>query len=156
LIILIIVIIINLGCAIMLGERKHSKKRDAILETIRSAASHPGAQWIYDQLKPSIPDLSLGTVYRNLSLFREEGEVISLGAVQGEERFDGRVSPHPHLVCCRCGKVRDFPGKVPELLKVFTGAQSGEAETAADFAIDYRKTVFYGLCKDCAEGEPCF
>jgi Fur family peroxide stress response transcriptional regulator len=141
----------------MLGERKHSKKRDAILQTIRSTGSHPGAQWIYDRLKPLIPDLSLGTVYRNLNLFREEGEVISLGAVQGEERFDGRVSPHPHLVCCRCGKVLDFPGSVPEFLEAFTKAsskaRSGGAETTADFTIDYRKTVFYGLCKDCAEGE---
>lgn len=137
----------------MLGERKHSKKRDAILRVIRSTSSHPGAQWIYNQLKPSIPDLSLATVYRNLNLFREKGEVISLGAVGGEERFDGRVSPHPHLVCCHCGKVLDFPGSVPEALKVPAGVRPGGTETMPDFTIDYRKTVFYGFCGDCAEEE---
>jgi Fur family peroxide stress response transcriptional regulator len=122
------------------AERKHSKKRDAILKTIRSTASHPGAQWVYDQLKPSIPDLSLGTVYRNINLFLEEGSVISVGVVEGEERFDGRVSPHPHLVCCRCGSVADL--ECPE---------GGPEPGAGGFVIDYRKTVYYGLCGDCAK-----
>ncbi|MDR1933010.1 MAG: transcriptional repressor, partial [Spirochaetales bacterium] len=84
---------------------KHSKKRDAILEVIMASRSHPGAQWIYNQLKPRIPGLSLGTVYRNISLFMSEGSVVSVGVVNGEERFDGRTEPHPHLVCVRCGKV---------------------------------------------------
>jgi Fur family peroxide stress response transcriptional regulator len=137
----------------MLGQRKKSKKRDAILRTIRSTASHPGAKWIYDQLKPSIPDLSLGTVYRNIHLFREEGKVLSLGVVQGEERFDGQVSPHPHLVCCRCGKVLDLPCPAPETLKDFAGVQADEGEGPRDFIIDYRKTVFYGLCRKCAGEE---
>ncbi|MDR2103168.1 MAG: transcriptional repressor [Treponema sp.] len=137
----------------MIGQRKKSKKRDAILRIIRSTVSHPGAQWIYDQLKPSIPDLSLGTVYRNIHLFREEGKVSSLGVVQGEERFDGRVSPHPHLICCRCGKVLDLPCPPPESLKAFTSLPPGAEEAAQDFLIDYRKTVFYGLCRKCAEAE---
>jgi Fur family peroxide stress response transcriptional regulator len=124
------------------AERKHSKKRDAILRTIRSTASHPGAQWVYDQLKPSIPGLSLGTVYRNINLFREEGSIISVGVVEGEERFDGRVSPHPHLVCCHCGRVADLEG-------VEDG--TGPEPRAGGFVIDYRKTVYYGLCGDCAQ-----
>jgi Fur family peroxide stress response transcriptional regulator len=135
----------------MLGERKHSKKRDAILRVIRSTTSHPGAQWIYDQLKPSIPDLSLGTVYRNINIFREEGKVASLGVVQGEERFDGRVSPHPHLVCSRCGRVLDLPCPAPEALKLIAETRAEEGGTVPDFTIDYRKTVFYGLCKKCGE-----
>ena len=52
--------------------RKRSKKRDAILACIRETDTHPSAEWIYTRLKPQIPDLSLGTVYRNLSMFREE------------------------------------------------------------------------------------
>jgi Fur family peroxide stress response transcriptional regulator len=103
--------------------RKHSKKRDAVLKAIRSTHSHPGAQWIYDTLKPSIPSLSLGTVYRNINVFLEEGAIVSVGTVGGEERFDGRVSPHPHLICCRCGKVADLP-----CLSGGGGSQAAEGE----------------------------
>ncbi|MDR0759598.1 MAG: transcriptional repressor [Treponema sp.] len=126
--------------------RKHSKKRDAVLKAIQSTHSHPGAQWIYDTLKPSIPSLSLGTVYRNINVFLEEGAVVSVGTVGGEERFDGRVSPHPHLICCRCGKVLDLP-----CLSEGDGAQAAEAgNLPGGFVIDYRKTVYYGLCGECA------
>lgn len=61
--------------------RKHSKKRDAILECVRSTKEHPTADWVYSQLKPSIPDLSLGTVYRNLASFKREGVISSVGAI---------------------------------------------------------------------------
>jgi Fur family peroxide stress response transcriptional regulator len=134
--------------------RKHSKKRDAILEMIRSTVSHPGAQWVYDRLKPEIPDLSLGTVYRNINFFLREGLVISLGVVNGEERFDADVAPHPHVVCRRCGRVVDLPCPNPETFRDLlirgdrtASGQSGEA----CFQVDFRRTVFYGLCGCCAE-----
>ncbi|GHV40588.1 transcriptional repressor [Spirochaetia bacterium] len=125
--------------------RKHSNKRDAILRVIQSTVSHPGAQWVYERLKPQIPDLSLGTVYRNISLFQEEGAVISVGVVNGEERFDGQAAPHPHFVCSSCGKIVDLPCPGDETLKE---RMAGSIENA-DFTIDYRKTVFYGLCGEC-------
>jgi Fur family peroxide stress response transcriptional regulator len=136
------------------GDRKHSKKRDAIMEVIRSTTTHPGAQWVYDQLKADIPGLSLATVYRNIKLFQREGSVVSVGVVDGEERFDGRVEPHPHFVCACCGRVMDYDNpelpfrfaKVMEHLKDFEHTQGG-------FIIDYRKTVFNGLCAECAARE---
>ncbi|MDR2068509.1 MAG: transcriptional repressor [Spirochaetaceae bacterium] len=135
-------------------ERKHSKKRDAILEVIRSTTSHPGAQWVYDQLKPVIPDLSLGTVYRNINFFRQEGLVASLGVVNGEERFDGDVKPHPHLVCRRCGRAADLPCPDSEAFKslltqIFLSLRDGGGGDF--FCVDFPWTVFYGLCGSCAE-----
>jgi Fur family peroxide stress response transcriptional regulator len=132
-------------------DRKHSKKRDAILRVVRSTDAHPGAQWVYDQLKSDIPGLSLATVYRNINLFRQEKAVVSVGVVNGEERFDGRVDPHPHFVCGCCGRVMDYDApeltaefsRVLENLKDLTHTQEG-------FVIDYRKTVFNGLCPECA------
>ena len=50
--------------------QKKSRKRDAILACVCSTDTHPTAEWVYTQLKPDIPDLSLGTVYRNLAMFR--------------------------------------------------------------------------------------
>ena len=96
--------------------RKRSKKRDAILACIRSTRRHPSAEWIYDRLKPEIPDLSRGTVYRNLRLFLEEGVVASVGVVGGLERFDGDVSPHAHFICQCCGEVIDLPGLAAALI----------------------------------------
>ncbi|MBQ7871284.1 MAG: transcriptional repressor [Oscillospiraceae bacterium] len=87
--------------------RKHSKKRDAILECVRSTTTHPSAEWVYAQLKPDIPDLSLGTVYRNLALFKQEGIIGSMGVVDGMERFEGNTQPHAHFVCSHCSAVID-------------------------------------------------
>jgi Fur family peroxide stress response transcriptional regulator len=124
--------------------RKHSRKRDEILAVIRSTASHPSARWVYERLRPAMPALSLGTVYRNISLFQEEGELVSLGVVQGEERFDGRVEPHPHFVCSRCGKIIDIPEIPNETLESI-----GDLGKEGGLKIEPRRTVFFGLCGDC-------
>ena len=87
--------------------RKHSRKRDAILACLHATDVHPSAEWIYRQLKPEIPDLSLGTVYRNLAYFADTGEIKCLGTVAGQERFDGDISPHSHFICKNCGAVLD-------------------------------------------------
>jgi Fur family peroxide stress response transcriptional regulator len=138
--------------SILTRERKHSKKRDAILAIIRSAKSHPGAQWVYDQLKAAIPGLSLATVYRNIKLFQMEGSVVSVGVVDGEERFDGRVEPHPHFVCACCGRVMDYdaPELPPEFSRVMENLKD-MVHNQGGFVIDYRKTVFNGLCAGCAK-----
>ena len=143
--------------------RKHSRKRDAILELIRSSKTHPSAQWVYKQLKPRFPDLSQGTVYRNIKVLFEEGELVSAGVINGEEHFDGEPLPHSHAVCKSCGMIIDIPAK--------TGTSARRANASVDsknrgstpemeifahfsviipgFTIDIRNTVFYGLCNGC-------
>lgn len=93
--------------------RKHSRKRDAILDCVRSTDAHPSAEWVYARLKPQIPDLSLGTVYRNLAMFKQEGLIESVGVVDGMERFDRETAPHAHFVCTQCGAVVDVAGVEP-------------------------------------------
>ena len=63
---------------------RYSKKREAILAALQGTNCHPSAEWLYRQLKPRHPDLSLGTVYRNLAFFQERGMVQSVGVVQGQ------------------------------------------------------------------------
>lgn len=125
--------------------RKRSKKRDAILACIRSTRRHPSAEWIYDRLKPEIPDLSRGTVYRNLRLFLEEGVVASVGVVGGLERFDGDVSPHAHFICQCCGEVIDLPGLAS------LEAMAGQAEALTDGRIEGCAVTFSGLCRSCVK-----
>lgn len=96
-----------------MAAHKHSKKRDAILECVRSTPTHPTAEWVYAQLKPQIPDLSLGTVYRNLAMFKQEGLIGSMGVVDGMERFERNTDPHAHFVCSHCSAVIDVDGIAP-------------------------------------------
>ena len=65
---------------------RYSEKREAILRLLQSTQSHPTADWIYQSLKPTHPDLSLGTVYRNLAFFQEQGTVRSVAVVGGQGR----------------------------------------------------------------------
>jgi Fur family peroxide stress response transcriptional regulator len=87
--------------------KRYSRKREAILDKIRSTTSHPSAEWVYHSLRDEFSDLSLGTIYKNLALFKQEGQVISIGTIAGQERFDGNVSPHGHFICNICLNIFD-------------------------------------------------
>lgn len=120
--------------------QKRSKKRDAILECVRSTRSHPTAEWVYAQLKPTIPALSLGTVYRNLSAFKREGVIASVGVVDGMEHFDFNTLPHTHFVCTHCGAVIDVPEvEPPEAL----------AQRVACGSVSACSLTFTGVCNQC-------
>ena len=122
---------------------KHFRKRDAILTCLRSTTAHPSADWIHEQLKAEHSDISLTTVYRNLSLFKEQGLIISLGTVNGVERFDGNTAPHVHYICEECGSVLDLRGiAVPEELN------SAVAQTTGGLVYGCQLT-FTGKCENC-------
>lgn len=89
-------------------KRKNSRKRQAMLDLLLSSREHPTAEMLYNLLKPDYPELSLGTVYRNLSVLAEDGMVISVGTVGGQERYDANTAPHPHFVCRNCLRVIDL------------------------------------------------
>ena len=108
-------------------QRKNSKKRQAILESLRSVTNHPTAEMIYNRLKPEYPDLSLGTVYRNLAMFLEEGQIISVGTVDGQERYDARTDFHAHL----CEALARSSGCKPDGISL----------------------SYTGLCRNCLAGE---
>ena len=124
---------------------KHFRKRDAILTCIKGTDVHPSADWVYVQLKPQIPDLSIGTMYRNLALFKEQGDIVSLGTVQGVERFDGNTEPHVHFICTGCGRVDDLPEM--EVPKAFCS----EAASQTGGCVECCQLTFTGLCSNCQD-----
>ena len=128
--------------------RKYSKKREAILEALRNTTEHPSAEMLYARLKPEFPDLSLGTVYRNLSLFAEEGDAMSVGVFRGQERFDARTEPHAHLHCVQCGRVIDVPLPGEPEAQLCALAQS-----ATDAKVLGCSITFTGLCKTCQQAD---
>ena len=108
------------------------------MECLRSTTCHPSAEWVYAQLKPRIPDLSLATVYRNLARFRAEGAVQVIGCVDGEDRYDGNTAPHGHFICRTCGAVIDLPPipvEPPDMSEV------GQPDSYG--------VTFYGRCSGC-------
>jgi Fe2+/Zn2+ uptake regulation proteins len=126
-------------------QRKKSKKRDAIIALLKSTKSHPNAEWIYATLKPEFPALSLGTVYRNLTQFKEDGVITSVANVGGQERYDTDTNEHAHFICDCCGCVIDVEASIP--LGKF--ALSALEETGA--VITGVKLKFHGLCGECAK-----
>ena len=127
--------------------KKNFRKRTAILSFLRQTKDHPSAEMVYNHLKQEIPDLSLGTVYRNLSMFKEQGEIISLGTVNGVERFDGNIEPHVHFICNGCDAVIDLDQmEVPTALREAAAMYCGGK-------VDGCQLSFSGLCRDCLQLE---
>ncbi len=123
---------------------RYSKKREAILEAIQSTDLHPSADWVYQTLKPQCPDLSLGTVYRNLAFFKEQGTVCCVGVVNGQERFDATVTPHTHFICDTCGSVIDLH-KIP-----VDSALDTKVGEQYNLSVDHHELVFHGTCQQCS------
>lgn len=127
----------------MVPTTKHFRKRDAILHYLRMSKEHPSAETLLAQLKQEIPDLSMGTVYRNLALFKKQGLAISVATVNGVERFDGNTAPHVHFICDDCNAVIDLESmQVPEAL-------ASTAATACGGEITGCQLSFTGICQNC-------
>ncbi|MGI9951162.1 transcriptional repressor [Moorellaceae bacterium AZ2] len=122
--------------------RRMTKQKRIILEILRSTTSHPTADWIYAQARKVLPDISLGTVYRNLNVLKEDGEIMELNYGSTYSRYDGNPQNHYHFVCINCGAVHDVDMPVlPELEK--------RAEEAGVGDVFYHRLEFYGLCPRC-------
>ncbi len=125
------------------GFVRKTKQRDLILKTLRSADTHPTADWIYEQVKKEMPNISLGTVYRNLGKLRDLGEITELSFGSKYSRFDGNPENHYHFVCTECEKVMDIKGcPVDKEL-------DRQVELNNDVEVAFHTSLFYGLCKDC-------
>ena len=90
---------------------KYSRQRESIKENLMNRYDHPTAETVYLDVKKDYPNISLGTVYRNLSLLSEIGEIQKISSSNGPERFDGNPKPHFHFFCRKCGQVTDIPCK---------------------------------------------
>ena len=124
---------------------KHSRQRDSIKEFLKTRKDHPTADTVYENVRLVYPSISLGTVYRNLSLLSEIGEIRKLESFGGSDRFDARTDPHCHFMCSKCGRVLDmdenhFDKIMAEAAAAYTGGQ----------VTDYNAN-FYGICRDCLE-----
>ena len=87
---------------------KYSRQRESIKANLMSRRDHPTADALYASIREEFPNISLGTVYRNLNLLVETGEILKLTCGNGPDHYDGNATPHYHFVCRECGQIYDI------------------------------------------------
>lgn len=122
---------------------RRTKQRELILQVLRNTDTHPTAEWIYEQVRREIPHVSLGTIYRNLKVMRERGDVAELSFGSGFSHFDCNLTNHYHFTCIKCGKIIDM--EEPPRHK----SCSEEFSKRTGFDIDYYYVNFFGKCTEC-------
>lgn len=125
---------------------KYSRQREAIVTFLEARTDHPSAETIYQSLRREHPNLSLGTVYRNLSLLEASGKIMRLTPDGGSDRFDPNPRPHYHFYCRACGCLTDLPMSVLDSLNQL-------AQAHIPGAVEKHSLTFIGLCPDCMAAE---
>ena len=118
---------------------RYSHQRELIREIVKGRFDHPTADMIYESARQREPNVSLGTVYRNLKQLSEENCIDTLETIDKKIHYDGRTEPHIHFICTTCNDIFDFllPLQIPKEL-----SDSG-------FSVTSEKCVFYGVCDTC-------
>jgi Fur family peroxide stress response transcriptional regulator len=122
--------------------RRETKQREAILLVLRNTRSHPTADQIYDEVRRSIPNVSKGTVYRNLRVLQEDGDITELNLNGTLGRYEVKQERHYHFRCEKCGRVSDIDMPIHQDL-------DQEAEQRTGLRISSHQLEFRGLCKEC-------
>ena len=124
--------------------KRYSRQRELIYEALMHTDQHPTAEMVYQWLKPTNPNLSLGTVYRNLNLLSDMGEIIKISTPDGADRFDGRTVPHYHFFCTECGCMEDMNLACMKQIDQL-------ANEAFDGIVESHSITFYGKCSRCLQ-----
>ena len=123
---------------------KQSKQREAIKEFLITRKDHPTADVVYSHVRDVYPNISLGTVYRNLTLLADLGEITRLRLGDGIDHFDADITSHYHFICTECHKVIDLDMELLSTINELAGANF-------DGRISGHITYFYGSCPTCTK-----
>ena len=120
---------------------RETKQRQIVLEAVQTHRDHPCAEQIYEDVCKIDDKISRGTVYRNLNLLADAGEILSI-KTPGGSRFDRTIEPHAHIICTSCSRVIDVP--LP-----FDAQLDAKASEQIGWHVTSHYTIFEGLCPDC-------
>lgn len=123
-----------------------TRQRRLILEQFSHVGGHLTADMVYDSVRKVLPNISLGTVYRNLDVLSRSGKIRKLDFGCGHSWYDGCTSPHDHVRCVKCGRLSDVVTNLPEQV-------AQEVSRCTDFDILGHELEFQGLCPQCREAE---
>lgn len=121
---------------------KYSRQREAIVNFLKTRNDHPTAEIVYQNIKETIPNISLGTVYRNLNQLANAGMILRLSCDGKTDHFDAETKPHCHFICKSCGAVSDIPIDPSDGL-------IAEASSVSANHIEAASILFYGVCSEC-------
>ena len=131
---------------IMAAAVKHSKQRDAIEAYLKSTYDHPTADIVYQNVSKEFPNISLGTIYRNLAFLVDHGKAITIPCEDGSVHYDANLKPHNHFQCNKCHAVMDFDLNDEVVEDAFiNNAQSHFSKGKISGHI----TFFHGICNNC-------
>ncbi|MDD6039436.1 MAG: transcriptional repressor [bacterium] len=123
---------------------KYSRQRECILNNLKNRSDHPTADMVYESVRMEQPNISLGTVYRNLSLLAENGQILKITTKAGPDRFDGCMEPHTHFICNQCGNVLDL-WDVPKMNVIEM------TDPQFDGIIEGYELQIFGKCGECLQ-----
>jgi Fe2+ or Zn2+ uptake regulation protein len=124
-----------------------TRQRKAILKALKETDSHPTADQVYLMVRHQIPNVSLGTVYRNLEILCEEGAIQKLEMGRTQMRFDGRMDLHHHIRCVKCGCIGDIIIEPINLNDTMLASRT-------NFEITGYQLDFSGICPECKKKSP--
>lgn len=125
---------------------RETKQRRVIYETVKNTYSHPTADWIFEQVRQKLPKVSLGTVYRNLNVLKEEGLIHEIYGNDRRAHYDADLSSHAHFICEVCDRIIDVRDATPvdwRPLKDLVGCEVRD-----------QRIVFAGRCAGCRQHAP--
>lgn len=127
-----------------MAQTKYSRQREAVKHYLRCVRTHPTANTIYEDLSHKYPNISLGTVYRNLNFLVEQGKVTRLHYEGESDRYDGNTEPHYHFLCRSCHQVFDLPMEPLNHIDTL-------ASVNFDGEIEGHSVLFHGICRECSD-----
>ena len=121
---------------------KYSRQRECIRENLVSRCDHPTAEMVYEDVRKTFPNISLGTVYRNLTLLAEQGDIARISMRDGPDRYDGSIHTHVHFLCSECHGIWDIdPDEAEQILSLSLAHFDGDVEKAS--------IQLMGVCGSC-------
>jgi len=123
---------------------KLTHQRLEIYRELAGADDHPTAEMLYTRLRQRLPTLSLDTVYRTLATLEEQHIITRVQTDESQARYEAEMAPHHHVMCRRCGRIRDFHW-------TFFDAARLPVDIAGWGTIEDKKVTVRGICRQCAE-----
>lgn len=123
--------------------KNYSKQRELVLDILKGSKRHPGAEEVYLQAREVQPNISKGTVYRNLDVLVKNGIIKKVFTTNGVDRFDFVPDNHSHAVCQNCGRIFDIT------LPVDFSAIKSSVEEQSELQVSPGNLIVVGVCKDC-------
>jgi Fur family peroxide stress response transcriptional regulator len=120
----------------------YSRQRESIKQYLMSTKEHPTAEVVYQHVREEFPKISLGTVYRNLTLLVDMGEAKKISTGDGTDHFDGDTSAHSHYYCRCCNRIMDLE-ITPSVEQILSASSAGLG------TVESANLLFTGVCKEC-------